>query len=238
MSNEFNLNVNKRELINKGGRKRALKEGKIPGIYYSHDSKESILFYIEKIELNQAQKADTQIFNISVGDKKRNVLFKSIQYHPVTDEIIHIDLYGIKMDQLVTVNVTINISGTAKGVIEGGILVQNLNEVELECLPMDIPLSVDIDVSHLDIGDSLRCEELELDEKLKLKTPEDQVIISVTQPMKEEEIIPEVDEDAEFLDGEEIEEGEEGEERDKEAPSEKSKEEASTKDDDKKGSEG
>jgi len=237
MSNEFSLNVDKREMLNKGGRKRALKEGKIPGIYYSHDSKESIPFYINRAQLNYAQKADTQIFNISVGNKKRNVLFKSIQYHPVTDEIIHIDLYGIKMDQLVSVNVIINISGTAKGVTEGGILVQNLNEVEIECLPMDIPQSVDIDVSHLDIGDSFRCEELVLDEKLKLKTPEDQIIISVTVPMKEEEIIPEVDEDAEFLDGEDAEEGAEGEEEDK-APSEQSKEEPSAKDNDKEGSEG
>ena len=209
MSKEFNLNVDKRDLTNKGGRKRALNEGKVPGVYYSHDSKESLSFYIEKTELIHAQKADTQIFNISVGGKKRNVLFKSIQYHPVTDEIIHIDLYGIRMDQLVSVNVTINVSGTAKGVIEGGIVVQNLNEIELECLPMDIPQSIDIDISHLDIGDSLRCEEIELDEKLNMKTPEDQIIISVTQPMKEEEVAPVVDE--EDLEGDEAlsEEGEE-----------------------------
>ena len=64
MSKEFNLNVDKRDLTNKGGRKRALKEGKIPGVYYSHDSKESLSFYIEKSELGHAQKADTQIFNI------------------------------------------------------------------------------------------------------------------------------------------------------------------------------
>ena len=67
MSNEFNLTVDKREISNKGGRKRALKEGKIPGIYYSHDSKNSIPFYITKKEILNAQKADTQIFNISVG---------------------------------------------------------------------------------------------------------------------------------------------------------------------------
>ena len=209
MSKEFNLNVDKRDLTNKGGRKRALKEGKVPGVYYSHDSKESLSFYIEKTELSHAQKADTQIFNISVGGKKRNVLFKSIQYHPVTDEIIHIDLYGIRMDQLVSVNVTINVSGTAKGVIEGGIVVQNLNEIELECLPMDIPQSIDIDISHLDIGDSLRCAEIELDDKLNMKTPEDQIIISVTVPMKEEEVAPVLDE--EDLEGDEAlsEEGEE-----------------------------
>ena len=197
MSNEFNLDVNKRDLVNKGERKRARKEGKVPGVYYSHDSKESLPFYIDKKELANAQKADTQIFNISVGEKNRNVLFKSIQYHPVTDEILHIDLYGIKMDQLVSVNVMINISGTAKGVVEGGILVQGLNELEIECLPMDIPQSIDIDISHLDMGDSLRSGDIKVDEKLTINTPEDQIIISVTQPMQEEEAGPTTDDSVE-----------------------------------------
>ena len=61
MSNEFILNVNKRDLCNKGERKRSLKQGKIPGIYYSHDSKESISFYIESKELIKAQKSDSRI---------------------------------------------------------------------------------------------------------------------------------------------------------------------------------
>ncbi len=202
MSNEFNLNVDKRDLTNKGGRKKMFRDGKIPGIYYSHDSKESIPFTISKNELIKAQKAETQIYNITVGSKKRNVLFKSVQFHPVTDEIIHIDLYGIKMDQLVTVNVSININGTAKGVVEGGIVVQGLNELEIECLPMDIPKSFDIDISDLDIGDSFRAGEIDLEEKLTLKTSEDQIIVSVTQAAKEEKPVEE-----EILDGEATEEG-------------------------------
>ena len=71
MSKEFNLVVDVRELVSKGERKRVLKEGiKVPGVYYSHDSKESVHFYIEKNELIKAQKAETQIFDISVGGKK------------------------------------------------------------------------------------------------------------------------------------------------------------------------
>ena len=221
MSNEFNLNINKRDLMNKGGRRRALKEGKVPGVYYSHDSKDSIPFYIETTELNKAQKADTQIFNISVGSKKRTVLFKSIQYHPVTDDIMHIDLYGIKMDQMVSVSVTLNIIGSAKGVVEGGILVQSLNEIELECLPADIPSNIDIDITHLDMGDSLRCSDVELDEKLIMKTAEEQIIISVTHPMKEEETVPVVDEDG--LEGDEDLSDDSEESTDSETDSEDSK---------------
>ena len=145
MSNEFNLTVDKKNYQIKVEEKEPLKEGKIPGIYYSHDSKNSIPFYITQKEILNAQKADTQIFNITVGGKKRNVLFKSVQYHPVTDEILHIDLYGIKMDQVVTASIPLVIEGSNKGVVEGGILVQNLNEVEIDCLPSDIPQNILLD---------------------------------------------------------------------------------------------
>jgi len=160
----------------------------------------------------KAQRAETQIYNITVGSKKRNVLFKSVQYHPVTDEIIHIDLYGIKMDQMVTVNISLNINGTAKGVSEeGGILIQGLNELEVECLPMDIPQSIDIDISHLNIGDSFRVIDIDLEEKLTLKTAEDQIIVSVTQAAKEEEPVEELsEEETEGSDGIEDSESSEG----------------------------
>ncbi len=230
MSKEFNLVVNKRELVSKGERKRILKEGiKVPGVYYSHDSKESISFYIEKSELIKAQKAETQIFDITVGGKKRNVLFKSVQYHPVTDQILHVDLYGIKMDQVVSVSVLINLTGTAKGVTEGGIVVQALNELEVECLPMDIPTVIDVDISALDIGDSMKVADITLDDKVTAKSNADQIIVSITQAMKEEELIPQVDEDEELIDGEDIEGSE---------SSEESKEDESAKEEDTKGEEG
>jgi len=217
MSKEWNLVVDKRELVSKGERKRILKEGtKVPGVYYSHDSKESISFYITKSELMKAQKAETQIFDITVGGKKRNVLFKSVQYHPVTDQILHVDLYGIKMDQVVSVSVLINLTGTAKGVTEGGIVVQALNELEIECLPMDIPTSIDLDISELDIGDSLKVEDIVLDNKITAKSNSEQIIVSITQAMKEEELIPQVDEDEELLDGEGAEESEASDEETKE----------------------
>ena len=246
MSKEFNLTVSKRELVNKGQRKKFRKEGKVPGVFYSHDSKESILFYIEYNELNKAQKADTRIFSINVNNKKRNVLFKSVQYHPVTDEILHLDLYGIKMDQIVALNVSIQLFGTAKGVIEGGIVVQTLNELQIECFPMDIPTSFKVDISELEIGDNLKVEDIKLDsDKITVKSNTEQIIVSITQAMKEEELIPQIDEDEELLEGEEGEEADEGgEEADEggeeatKAPEEKTEGDESTKKKDKKDSKG
>ena len=193
MANEYNLDVNKRETQGKSDLKQMRKENKIPGVYYSHDSKQSIPLYINTIDLTNAQKSNARIFTINVGGKKRNVLFKSVQYHPVTDQILHIDLYGIKMDQLVSVNVTIELTGSAKGVIEeGGILTQGANEVEIECLPNNIPDNITIDISHLALGDVLRIEDVEKNDDFTIKTSSDQILASITQAMKEEVVEEEV----------------------------------------------
>jgi large subunit ribosomal protein L25 len=154
-----------------------------------------------------------------VNNKKQNVLFKSVQYHPVTEEVLHVDLYGVRMDQAITIKVPLLLTGNAIGVKdEGGILNQPLNEIEIQCLPADIPDSFELDISDLSIGDSLSAGNIELDEKFTLITGEDSVAVSVTQPMKEIEPEIEVDEDELFLDedGEPI-EGEKGEDGEKPA---------------------
>ena len=116
--------------------KQLRKDGNIPGIFYSYNSKESVPFYMENKTLNEAKKSGARIFNIAVGSKKQTVIFKSVQYHPVTDEILHIDLYGVNMDKAVSIQVQLVMEGNAKGVAsEGGVLVQSLNEMRLNvCL--------------------------------------------------------------------------------------------------------
>ena len=200
---EFRLEVNKRDGTGKKATKQVRREDGIPGVYYSHDSKESISFSIDKKELFEAQKSDAHIFNISVGSKKRNVVFKSVQYHPVTDEILHIDLYGVKMDEKITVKVSVHLTGDAEGVInEGGVLSSPTSEIEIECLPMDIPDAIEIDVTEFSIGDSMQVGEIKLDDMHTLMSSPDAVVASVTHAMREEEpVVEEEDEDL-FMDEE------------------------------------
>tara|TARA_B100000959_G_C14774025_1_gene538725 strand:- start:45 stop:740 length:696 start_codon:yes stop_codon:yes gene_type:complete len=204
MAQEFKLDIFKRNELTKS-EVRGLRMGNnIPGIFYSYNSKQSTPFYINSDTLNKAKKSGARIFNIKVGDKKQNVIFKSVQYHPVTDQIIHIDLYGVNMEKAVTVKVQLILTGTATGVTnEGGVLVQSLNEIEIDCLPGDIPENIEVDIAHLNLGDSYRVEDLDLDKKYDLKTDEGQVIASVTQAMKEEETLPDLEED---IEGEEVDE--------------------------------
>ena len=201
MANEHKIEINKRDDITPQGLKQLRREGNIPGIYYSASSKESVPIFITQKNYQEAVKSGSRIFNISVGDKKQNVLFKSVQYHPVTEEVLHLDLYGIRMDQAITIKVSLQLIGDAIGVVdEGGILNQPLNEIEIQCLPSDIPDFVELDISELGMGDSLNAGDIKLDNKFSLVTSSDSVAVSVTQPMKEIEPVVEVDEDEVFLD--------------------------------------
>ena len=194
MSKEYKLEVEKRTKANKKDLKELRKSGKIPGIYYSYDSKESLTFFIEQSVINNAIKSDANIFAINVGGKDRTVLFKSVQYHPVTEQMTHIDLYGVNMDKPVVVKVPINLSGTPIGVKEeGGILNQVSQEIEVKCLPGDIPNVLDINIDELSIGDTIIAESVKLDDTLELISSTDMLIVSVTVPMKE--VVTESDEE-------------------------------------------
>ena len=196
MSKEYKLEVEKRTKANKKDLKELRKSGKIPGIYYSYDSKESLTFFIEQSVINNAIKSDANIFAINVGGKDRTVLFKSVQYHPVTEQMIHIDLYGVNMDKPVVVKVPINLIGTPVGVKEeGGVLNQVSMELEVKCLPGDIPNVLDINIDELSIGDTIIAESVKLDDTLELISSTDMLIVSVTVPMKE--VVTESDEELE-----------------------------------------
>ena len=180
------IEVNKRELSNKKSYVKNLRSmDEIPGIYYSHDSKDSIPFSVSKKVMHDALKSDAQVYQISVGSKARDVIIKSVQYHPITEEMLHIDLYGVRMDQEVTVKVPIEIIGQSKGVKAGGVLNQTLTELDITCLPGSIPQTIEIDITDLNIGDSLRVGQLSLSEGLSVEGDEENLIVAVNEPVQE-----------------------------------------------------
>ena len=200
---DYKIEVQKRELSSKKSFVKGLRHnGDIPGIYYSHNSKESIPFMVTQKVLREALKSDSQVYKINVGSKIRDVIIKSIQYHPITEKMIHIDLYGVDMDTKVIVKVPIVIIGQSVGVKdEGGVLNQSMTEAEIECLPQDIPPHIEADISDLAIGDTLRLNNINLADNLALVADLDMLIASVVAPAKqEEEIIESEDEGAELTD--------------------------------------
>ena len=206
---EYKIEVQKRDLSSKKSFVKGLRRsGDIPGIYYSHDSKESIPFLVTQKVLREALKSDSQVYKINVGDKLRDVIIKSIQYHPITEEMLHIDLYGVDMDTKVTVKVPILITGQPIGVREeGGVLNQSMTELDIECLPSDIPQNIEADVSNLAIGDTMRLENITTADNLTLVGDSDMLIASVVAPAKQEEV--EVEAELEGIDTDTTEQSEE-----------------------------
>ena len=185
---QYKIEVQKRDVSNKKSDIRALRyAGKIPGVYYSHDSKSSITFIVDKKILREALKSTSQVYKISVGGKDRDVIIKSIQYHPISENILHIDLYGVKMDTQVSLKVPILFVGQCEGVKAGGVLNQNLTELEVSCLPSNIPQNIEVDVSNLNIGDSIRLEDISTDSAITLVGDSELLIASVILPTKVEE---------------------------------------------------
>tara|TARA_B000000532_G_C18833919_1_gene391652 strand:- start:402 stop:1052 length:651 start_codon:yes stop_codon:yes gene_type:complete len=185
---EYKIEVEKRELSSKKSFVKELRSnGHIPGVYYSHDSKESIPFMVTLKNLREALKSDSQVYKINVGGKTRDVIMKTIQYHPITEQILHIDLYGVKMDAKVTVKIPIMFTGQSIGVKEGGVLNQSLTELDIACLPANIPQEIEIDISNLNLGDTLRIEDINLADDLEIVGDSSMLIASVVAPAKQVE---------------------------------------------------
>ena len=194
---QYKIEVQKRDVSNKKSDIKALRHAdKIAGVYYSHDSKSSITFIVDQKILREALKSTSQVYKISVGGKDRDVIIKSVQYHPISENILHIDLYGVKMDTQVSLKVPILFVGQCEGVKAGGVLNQNLTELEVSCLPSNIPQNIEVEVSNFNIGDFIRLTEISVDSTITLVGDAELLIASVTLPTKvEEETTEEILED-------------------------------------------
>jgi len=140
-------------------------------------------------------------------------MLKEIQLDPVKQTILHVDLYEISMDKKIEVEVPITLTGTAKGVSdEGGILQQVSRTLEISCLPDNIPDSFELDVTDLNIGDSLHVSDLNIPQGIEVLVEGELTIATVVPPTKVEEIEPEVpeeEEEREEVEAEEVAETEE-----------------------------
>lgn len=189
MATEYKLEVQKRDQYGKKASKHLRNSGVIPGIYYSSDSKESISFSITKKEIHNASKSAAKLYSVNVGGKARTVLFKNVQYHPVTEEILHIDLYGVKMDEKIQIKVPLELLGEPVGVTqEGGNLMQSMIEIDIVCLPSEIPEKIEFDISELHLGESIHAGAVELPKNVDLGIAEETVVASVAHAMKEEDL--------------------------------------------------
>jgi large subunit ribosomal protein L25 len=187
------LEAQPRPEIGKGKTKKIREEGFIPAVVYA-EGKDSLAIKLSHKEvwgLVHQHRLENAVINLKIKDDKkqkaRPCLIKEIQYDPVQGDIIHIDFNEISLTKAIKVNVPVAAKGEPAGVKqEGGSLEHILWEVEVECLPTDIPKEIEVDVSNLKIGDSIHVKDITFPSNVKVITPAEAIVLSVTAPIKEE----------------------------------------------------
>ena len=143
---------------------------------------------------------------LDLGDKKKNAILQDIQFHPVSDKILHADFYELHDDKPVTMDIPVELSGSAPGVLNsGGILTRNKRKLRVKALPGNLPDSLNVDISELELGDKFYTSELKSDD-YELLHPDNTVVCQV-RTSRASMALPE---DEEGIEGEEGVEGAEG----------------------------
>ena len=228
------MTANARKETGKGNARKLRREGKIPGVIYgpSRDP-QPLTVDPARVRENLGKNAIVEL-TIVDGEEEletETAMIKDYQKHVIKDTLLHVDFQAISMDEPISVTVPTKITGTSVGVKEGGVLQQLMREVEIECLPGDIPEFLEVEITELDVGDSFQISDLEPGEEIEILHEADDVLVTVVPPSEEvteeeetlvdvetlePEVIGEEEEEVEeeLAEEEEMEEEEEPEQRD------------------------
>jgi len=194
-SSYYKLDVTNRKELRSKAAKSLRKKGIVPGVLY-YSGEENVNISIEKSVLFHALQSGQRIFEIDQEGESQYTMIKQLQYHPVTDEIIHIDLMRVRRSEKITISVPLILVGDSIGVKEGGVLSQSLNQIEISCLPTDVPEQIELNIEDLELNSAKSVADLELDlEDVDIVTDPSLNIVSITPPASEEEVVEEVEEE-------------------------------------------
>ena len=174
------LSAEIRTELKKSGAKQIRKSGRIPAVIYGHSEALSISVDDREFTRKFEKISENTIITLNVGKDSYDVLVKDFQDDILTQKIMHIDFYEIEKGKALKTNVPVHIEGTAKGVREGGVLEVRLHELEVECLPKDIPETIVIDVAELESGEAIHVGDVAVPEGVKVLNMAEQTVVSVT----------------------------------------------------------
>ena len=202
---EAKLNLERRQHGGKGVARKLRRAGRVPGVVYGGGG-EAVMVSMEAQEalhLFHAVSVENTILDLSIDGDGEQALVREIQTHPHRHELIHVDFIRIQKGVAIEVQVPIHLEGTPDGVRnEGGLLEHIVHDLPVKCVPSKIPEFIEVDVSHLEIGDALRAKELELPEDVEnLLDPERTICLVAAPRVAEEEAAEELEEGVELEEG-------------------------------------
>lgn len=194
MASNVTLTATPRDTRGKGDARKLRATGRVPAVIYGH-GEETRLLSVDAHELDllfSRIRVENTIIEVTIEGEKKPVkaLVREVQKNIVRENVLHVDFYQIRAGERITVEVPVRLVGAAPGVKAGGILQQALNEIEVRCLPDQIPSTIEFDISALDIGDSIHLRDMAPPPGVEFLTDADRAVCSVVPPVVE--VVPEV----------------------------------------------
>jgi len=178
------------------------KEGKVPAVIYG--GKDNVNFSVDGVEFSKIiNTPDIHLVDLKFGDKSTKAVIREVQFHPVTDDPIHIDFMEVFDDKPIIIGVPVKFVGKSIGVLNGGKRREKLRKLVIKALPKDVPSEIEVDISNLRIGYGIKVEEIDLENAEFMDHPKAVVVAVKTSRMA-------IDDELEDEEGEEGEEGAEG----------------------------
>ena len=201
MSSLIELIADSREDSGKGASRRLRRQGKVPAVLYGGGRPPRSLTLDHQSILHQMENEAfySSILSIRLGDQTQSVVIRDVQRHPAKRAVLHLDFLRIQADEVITMTVPIHFPGedVANGVkVGGGVLSRMTNEVEIECLPKDLPEYLELDVTELDMDEILHLSDIKLPPGVEIPglvqgEQSDQPVVSIHRPRAEEPAEPE-----------------------------------------------
>ncbi|MCX7833002.1 MAG: 50S ribosomal protein L25 [Ignavibacteria bacterium] len=183
---EINLKAQKRTELKKSISKSLRKKGFIPGIFYGRN-RENIPIAISELSLKPAIfTSEFHIINLEIEgeNEKYSCILKDVQFEPLKNKPIHFDLFELQAGEKISLEINVVLKGLAAGVKDGGVIQHSLHKLEIQCLPQSIPPNIEIDITNLGIGDSIKVSDVKI-EGVEILNDENAAIVTIVPPAAE-----------------------------------------------------
>lgn len=167
--------------------RRIRRAKRIPAVLYGKGGAQSISIDAKEFDTAFRVISENELIELTIGKKKHTVLIKDYQSDILKNRVTHLDFYEVETNKPVKTRVPVRLQGSPKGVKEGGILENPQHELEIECLPADLPEFIDVDIADLDAGKAIHVADLKLGDKIRILTNPETVIAAVGHARASEE---------------------------------------------------
>ena len=201
------LTADSRKVFGSADSRRQRRNGKIPAVVYGHGQPKGLLIDAHEFNTKFITVSESTIINLQIDGDSHDVLIRDYQEDTISGAITHVDFYEIERGKVLRTNVSLHLSGAAVGIREGGILESFVHELEVECLPKDLPESIEVDITNLEIGHSIHIRDIKAPAGVEILNSQEQVVCTVAHKRAEvEEVAEELAEEEAAREAEEAEE--------------------------------